>query len=32
MGDTTRYSLSVRDQRDHECSNKHACNQDMSLH
>jgi hypothetical protein len=32
MGDTTRYSLSVRNQRDHECSNNHACNQDMRLH
>jgi hypothetical protein len=32
MRNTARYSLSVRRQRSRECSNKCACNQDLSFH
>jgi hypothetical protein len=32
MRNTARYSLCVRSQRNRECRNKGACNQDLSFH
>jgi hypothetical protein len=32
VSNTARYSLRVRSQRNRECSNKRACNQNLSLH
>jgi hypothetical protein len=32
VSNTTGYSLRVRSQRNRECTNKYACNQDLSFH
>jgi hypothetical protein len=32
VSNTAGYSLRVRSQRNRECSNKYACNQDLSFH